>query len=116
MLLPLLPPPTTIDAREDHWQISSDFVRNSCIHLATLADKDDGFKENASLRLTAMDGDLINRKCLLPPYGSSLNDHGNSSLSFHCTLDGTKMSRAASVLKLHGYMKENDIFGYMKDL
>jgi len=34
--------------REDYWQISSDFVCNSCIHLAILADKDDGFKENVS--------------------------------------------------------------------
>jgi hypothetical protein len=25
------------------------------------------------------------------------------------------MSRAASVLKLHGYMKEKDIFGYVKN-
>jgi hypothetical protein len=48
--------------------------------------------------LTAKDGDLISRNCLLPPYGTSLKDHGNSSLSFHCTLDGTKMSPCAASL------------------
>eukprot|EP00979_Chaetoceros_neogracilis_P001726 scaffold305_cov267-Chaetoceros_neogracile.AAC.43 len=103
----------TVHPGEDSWQISSDFIRNSCIHFGTLADKDDDFKENAPNRLTTIDGDLISRKCLLPRYGSLLNDHGISSSHYTVHWMEQNMSRAASVLKLHGFMIEDNMLAYV---
>ena len=90
----------------DSWNISQDFVRNSFEHIGTLSDKDDAFKESMANNLESLNVDLLTSHHLLPRYGSLMTDHLIPYTHFTVRWMETNMSRAAAILKMHGYAKE----------
>ena len=105
------PPVETISIASEGWDtkwvISQDFVRTCCVLFDTLDDKGDTFKEDAIEKYIEYDGTVLTSQHLLPCYASLLCTHGISPSHFTVRWMEKNVSRAATILKLHGVIKND---------
>ena len=89
------------------WVLSQDFVRTCCVLIDSLDDKGDTFKEEAAEKYLQYDSTLLTSQHLLPRYASLLSTHGITPSHFTVRWMEKNVSRAASILKLHGTIKND---------
>ncbi len=93
--------------KRNDWALNSDFIRNACIHLSSLADKGHQFAEDIHLKFDELKSCKLATRFLLPRFASLLNNHG---LSEHYTIQWFErnVNQASTIVKMHGYILCDD--------